>query len=138
MDLKRQLRLTQAVLGLMLVGGIALAAAPQQDVLKAREIVLSDPNGGSEIHLRASPESSGMWIGDGDEKGNVAIYQSTDQAVIGAYGQNGKGLDVALATGENGPGIQLASHDKRVVLTPANLNQEAESDYTIRFVPASQ
>jgi hypothetical protein len=140
--LERSNRIKTIALSIVVLGGVALAAAPDQDVIKAREIVLSHPEGKSTITLRADPNVSGLWINDGStDNGSVAIFSNSKnhEAVVGAYGpkqRRDNSLDVCLATTDRGPVIQMAGQ-RKLVLTPTNwqpqLSQQG-SDFDIKFV----
>lgn len=146
--LARQLRYTQFALIACIIGLAAIAAAPANDIINAREIHIQSASGHSELVLKADDQATGMWITDQQNKaGQVAIYHSGDQAVLGAYksgqnqptGANNKTLfDVALASTPIGSGLTINGNGQQFSVAPNNGKLDmGNSDFDIRFVPMS-
>lgn len=139
--LERRLRIQSVVLGLVALCGVAIAAAPGNETITAQSIILRHPNGGSPITLRAAPDVSGIWIGDGQEssKNSVAIFNNKDSAVVGTYGGKNQSLNACLAsTTTSGPVLQMASQDGSIALGPNNWHPQAKKmdGFTeVRFYP---
>lgn len=123
--LERRSRFQAGIIVALATLGLAAAAAPSDQKITAQEIILKHPDGGSTITLRASPDISGIWIGDKATDRAVALYKDRKDAVVGVYSGNAPVMDCAFAVTEGGPVLQLANQTRRIVLNANNWQPQA-------------
>lgn len=69
--------------------------------------------------VRTSGDTAGIWIGDGNKRTSIAIFNTPTQQGVGLYAKGFPGAcNVCLIVDEDGAGaIQLAKGDEVVYLT---------------------
>lgn len=132
--MERRVRRLEGLLFVTVAVLIGIAAAPVNDSIRAREIILTNPEGNSQIVLRADRDRCLIEMTGNDTRNNaVSIYRTNEAAVIGAYTQDQS--NVALATSSKGSILQLSGQQKKVVVTPQNWNPQVSGnpDYEVKF-----
>lgn len=120
------------LLGICIIIGVG-AAAPINDTIRAREIILTHPDGNSQLVLRATQDQCLFQMSGVNSKENtVSIYRDDEGAVIGTYSQSN---NAAIATSSKGSILQLAGQEKKVVLSPQNWNPQVQGNpnYEVKF-----
>lgn len=116
-------------LALLVLGGIGLAAAPENNTWEGQKIVLRHPNGGSSITLQADPSASGIWIGDQnkqDGRYDLALVSQPKQGPsLLMASKDGKMAGIsptdAAAPDQNGPNLFRFYHATTAITSqPAN------------------